>query len=522
MRLFHISLMAVFCLILTSGIATAQISSGGEPASFHYKVGASIPVITMPTVDVEALLAEDEAEEKLGVPFRFGFPHDVSLNLDNSGVWETLDDGGRLWRLAIECPGAYSINIIYDQYRVPDGARFHLYTEDKQMILGAFTSRNNKDHGRFATAPTRGEKVILEYYLPASVNNRGLLSIGRIVHGYKDVFFGRSTKGGEPGFGKSGDCNVNVNCPGWEDWSSESRSVAMILNSRGIRICTGALVNNVRQDQTPYFLSANHCLGEEETWVLMFNYESPTCENIDGPTWMTISGTTLLAANDYSDFALLQLSAQPPPSYNVFYAGWTLSEDPSPTSVCIHHPSGDIKKISLDDDPLVPTDYLAYSGDSHWQVGHWETGTTEPGSSGSPLFDPDHHIVGQLHGGYASCKKIKPDWYGMFSKSWNYGATPETRLQDWLDPDNTGTLALDGMDSECCVGMRGNADGDPNDSVDLMDLLFLVEWLWNGGEDPPCKKEANVDGLAEVDAMDLVYLVEYFWNSGPAPVACEP
>ena len=411
--------------------------------------------------------------------------------------------------------------MIYDEFELPDGARFYIYTEDRQMVYGAFTSRNNKEHGKFATSPTKGNTTILEYHVDANTAETGKISIKRVVHGYKNVFFGRLDKGGEPGFDKSGDCNVNINCPEWQDWSSESRSVAMIITAGGLRLCTGTLINNVRQDETPYFLSANHCLGEEETWVLMFNYESPACENIDGPTWMTISGTTLLSANDYSDFALVELSEQPPPSYNVFYAGWTLSQVPSPMSVCIHHPSGDIKKISFDDDPLVPTDYYGYSGDGHWQVGHWEVGTTEGGSSGCPLFDPDHHIVGQLHGGYATCRQIKPDWFGMFHKSWDYGTTPETRLKEWLDPDNTGTTVLDGRDSECCRGTRGNVNGDPDDVLDAMDLVFMVEWLWESGDEPPCLKEADVDGSGQADAMDLVYIVEFLWNNGPAPVDCE-
>ena len=78
---------------------------------------------------------------------------------------------------------------------------------------------------------------------------------------------------------------------------------------------------------------------------------------------------------------------------------------------------------------------------SHWRVADWEDGTTEPGSSGSPLFDADHRIVGQLHGGEASCSYNVNDYYGKFSTSWNNG------LSGWLDPNNTGTLVLDGIDA---------------------------------------------------------------------------
>ena len=402
----------------------------------------------MSRLNRSTLLAEDAEEEKLGVPMRFGYPFDVNYNLMNSGSWETLDDGGRLWRLKIECPGAYSINLVYERFRLPEGARLYLYSEDQSMVIGAFSSQNNKPYDRFSTAPVKGEVCILEYYVPAGLSHPGEIEISRIVHGYRDIFFSDRSKDAD-GFNGSGSCNNNVHCPEGDPWQNEIRSVAMIINGGGYRWCSGAMVNNVRQDLTPYFLTADHCLGSEPDWVIMFNYESPNCDNINGPTWMTISGTTLRAANDFSDFALVELSEAPPDSYNVYYAGWTNVDVASSQSVAIHHPSGDIKKISFDYDPVTSTSYLsAAAGDnSHWRIGQWEDGTTEGGSSGSPLFDPDHRIVGQLHGGYASCTSITSDWYGKFSKSWNHGASAASRLSDWLDPDNTGADVLDGRGS---------------------------------------------------------------------------
>ncbi|MGB0917986.1 MAG: T9SS type A sorting domain-containing protein, partial [Flavobacteriales bacterium] len=87
-----------------------------------------------------------------------------------------------------------------------------------------------------------------------------------------------------------------------------------------------------------------------------------------------------------------------------------------------------------------------YSGAETWRIGAWEEGTTEPGSSGSPLFDQNKRIVGQLYGGSASCNLLNdPDYYGKFSTSWD-GPSNSTRLRNWLDPDNTGTSTVDGYD----------------------------------------------------------------------------
>ena len=429
------------CGMLAASVS-AQVSTGGIPPSFEMTTKASVPSIATGDVDVQKLLAEDEEDAKLGIPFRFGFPFDVHYDLTNSGIWEKLDDGTSLWRLRIECPGAYSTNLIYDDFFLPPGAKLYLYNDDHSMVNGAFTSQNNKETGEFATAPVKGSACTLELSIPAGVSYPGRLRISRIVHGYKDVFFNP-----DKDFGGSGSCNNNVHCPVGDPWANEIRAVAMITTSGGFRLCTGSMVNNARQDLTPYFLTANHCLGGEATWVFIFNYESPNCSNIDGPTWMSVSGSTLRATSTYSDFALLELSEQPPDSYNVYYGGWSAVDTAASSVVGIHHPEGDIKKISFDYDPVTSTEYLGTTpGVTHWRIGSWDDGTTEPGSSGSPIYDPNHHVVGQLHGGYASCTSITSDYYGKFSQSWAHGTTSSTQLKYWLDPDNTGVMMLDGRD----------------------------------------------------------------------------
>src|SRR5439155_17440587 len=101
------------------------------------------------------------------------------------------------------------------------------------------------------------------------------------------------------------------------------------------------------------------------------------------PSTQTVSGATVLGNYASSDFTLLQMSSAPPQSFNVYYSGWSHSASPATETFVIHHPSGDVKKISHDADP--PTDGINW-GPNHWRIGSYEQGTTEPGSSGSPLF----------------------------------------------------------------------------------------------------------------------------------------
>ncbi len=73
----------------------------------------------------------------------------------------------------------------------------------------------------------------------------------------------------------------------------------------------------------------------------------------------------------------------------------------------------------------------------------------------------------------------------------------------------------------CCVGsIRGNADGDVGDQVNVADLTFLVDYLFRGGPAPPCFEEGDVNGDGAINVADLTYLVDYLFRGGPPPAPC--
>jgi lysyl endopeptidase len=97
-------------LILSAIVVSlyAQISYGGEPFSFKTQLSKNIDYRVMSEIDVEMLLAEDAEDEKYGdVAWRFGKDMEVDFDLSNSGTWETLESGDRIWRLEITSYGAY-------------------------------------------------------------------------------------------------------------------------------------------------------------------------------------------------------------------------------------------------------------------------------------------------------------------------------------------------------------------------------------------------------------------------------
>jgi hypothetical protein len=404
-----------------------------------------VPFVVMPPVNLARLVAEDQAQDTIqSIPWRFGENIPVNLNPNNSGTLETLDNGDRLWRLGIRSPGAYSLNLTFDRYLLPPGAELYLYNTDASTVLGAFTDLNNQDDLYFATTLVPGEAIIMEYLEPAAAAFPGQLNLSTVTHAYRDPFMHAKA------FGSSGPCNLNVACEEAIPWQDQVRATVMLVVG-GNGFCSGALVNNVRQDATPYVLSANHCLKDPGTVVFWFNWQSETCADpSNSPAYESMSGAVTRANHFGSDFWLLELNQQVPESHKPFFAGWNrdLSSALNEPITGIHHPRGDIKKFSYALDGVQASSYLgvAGSGTSHWRI-VWSGGTTtEPGSSGSAIFDSQGRIIGQLHGGYAACGNTEPDWYGRFGISWTGGGTNPSRLSYWLDPDGTGTAAIGGYD----------------------------------------------------------------------------
>jgi lysyl endopeptidase len=409
----------------------AQISKGGMPVSFLYPEVSSryMQAEVMQFVDADRLREEDaitDTDASIEKILRFGYAMQVDFSINNSGVTDVLPNGDKIWRLAIKSAGANTINLIFSKYYVPLGAQLFIYSADKRHIIGAFTEDNNQMDQKLGTTLVEGEESIIEYYEPSWVSFPGQIAIETVVHGYRLPGEGDD----ERGFGGAGSCNNNVNCPEGANWTDQKRSVARIVN--GGDWCTGALINNTSNDGTPYFLTANHCYTSNySTWVYWFNYESIGCTNPGtAPTAQTLSGATLVSRNAASDFMLVQLNTTPPTNYNVFYAGWNRSATTATSATCIHHPSGDIKKISFDNNTLTNSSWSGTPANSHWHT-IWDDGVTEGGSSGSPLFDQNKRIVGQLHGGASFCGGSDlSDEYGKFSLSWDLGTTTATRLKE--------------------------------------------------------------------------------------------
>ena len=180
------STMLILAVVLAvCGIADAR--RGDPPKSMTLKAAAitEVQVLELEAVDRTALLAEDEARAASGPgPLRFALPDDVKKTPADSGTWEDLPDGGRLWRLRVHAPNATDINFGFTRYRLPPGATLHIISEDDDYFQGPYTSDDNKAHGELWTPVVRGERAVVELYVPDGADFEPELQLGRIGRGY--------------------------------------------------------------------------------------------------------------------------------------------------------------------------------------------------------------------------------------------------------------------------------------------------------------------------------------------------
>lgn len=442
--------LTIVVILLLNITVFSQITNEGKPLSWKLLNDSNtIQTHILPKFDVKKLHAEDKINDKLTIPFRFGFKHEVNLGF-NDGQWNVLDNGDRIWRIKFQSKDALSLNFIFDNFYLPKGSTLYLYNEDRSDLLGAYTSDNNNKNNSLGTWIVQGDTVWIEYFEPADKINKGKLTIDVVTHAYRNSNTAKELKN----LGSSGNCNQDVDCPIGADWEDKKdhnkKAVGMILTG-GSGWCSGALINNVNNDGTPYFLTANHCTDgtNPANLAVRFGWISPnpvcatTANSTNGPTNMQMNGTMLRANNSNSDFALLEFNNNIPTSWDRTWAGWDNTDTTPNFVVGIHHPAGDIMKICRDNAGTIA---LLDGGVYEWEItsagSGWEIGVTESGSSGSPLFNQDGSIIGQLHRGSAACIGTVDnggyDQYGRFAKSWDDIAGNSNQLKPWLDPTNTG------------------------------------------------------------------------------------
>jgi PKD repeat protein len=501
--------------LLILGLQVGVFAQQSLAHTSKLELSKEVPTLALQTPDLNTLAAEDILRDKQGVLYRIGVALPAHLTPQNSGFWSTNPDGSRTWQIVVSAPGAEALSYLFEKFVLHGGSTLRIQNLGGQDVHPLLTSADVEAHQMQNAALCGGSKHILTLTEPAYTTPSEIY-IDRVMYNYRSTGFDVEEK-----INESATCEVNINCsPVGDAWQDEKRGVARVYVIEGNQAgwCSGSLINNTAQDCKPYFLTALHCgvsatAANMNQWKFYFRYEAAACTNpttVGSLASYFVTGCLRIAdaadggGNSGSDFLLLKLGNANNEStvitnlksanLNAYWNGWNASASPTTGGVGIHHPAGDIKKISTFSGNTVSTQWGTASG-SHWRV-TWTAnsngyGVTEGGSSGSPLFDNTGNIIGTLTGGGSYCtSQTAPDQYGKMAYHWtNNGTTAILQLKPWLDPANLNVLVFGGSADPCTqttpVAPVANFAADatnvtPGTTVNFTDLSTGIptSWAW--------------------------------------------
>ncbi len=370
-------------------------------------------------VDVQALLQDDLEHPDPCKRLRIGIGRPVEIAVAD-GQWNALPDGGYLWTLAVISEQAVALRLHVTGGALPTGGELRFISAaSPDRVDGPFTGAGFLGTGLFWSTILPGDTVYVEYRTPAALEAAPAslpFAIDAVQHLYRDPLTVLPDS-------REGDCHNDVTCyPPWATMKNAVGAVAFVGEEYSL-VCTGELLNTLAGDLTPYFLTAGHCIENEEdaqSMVVYWKYQTDTCNGQppDLPSVPTSTVAELVATSPFwaQDYSLTLIRGEfPPGSYT--WSGWTsaLVADGTPCS-CIHHPDGSYKRIS----------FATKTGGApaHFIRLDWYDGPTEPGSSGAGAYlDSTKQLVGELCCGPSSCADESYDDFSAFRDFYSYIAS---------------------------------------------------------------------------------------------------
>lgn len=423
---------------LILGAASAPLfaqptDSSLAPTTHRLNIQAATEHVLLPALDNKELAEMyDSSGEEVS---RFAHARWLTLDKDSRGRWTPVRSG-RVWRLKVTSPNALEVRAVMSRFWLPEGATLHVMDAEEKKVFGAFTARHNRESGRFVTPRVPGESFVLEYFEPKSVEP-GIITLQSVIHTYSNALCA-------PGVWPSPyfECHQPINCAAGDPWRAE-RDAALMVRTL-LTCCSGTLLNNVEEDQRNLILTAKHCDTDlaYDDWEFIFHKEWKNCPAYDyqGDTTdiSVYTGADHVAGFGGSrDFLLLELQSSLA-NDSVTYSGWN-NTNTLPTYVAgIHHPNSAAKRLSTSND-IIGAVGLSWDAE-------WDAGDTEGGSSGSGLWNQDHHLIGQLNGGYGGGQKCSDEsHFSSYPKLWHvWNASDEhsEAFREALNPYNRSNYSV--------------------------------------------------------------------------------
>ena len=386
----------------------------------------------------------DIVQDTVLVP-RFGKAYDSTFSLDD-GVW-VENDSGRVWTTSFVAENAKSLNLVFDDVVLPEGAELYVSNEDNTIVFGPVNQENIGSRRTILSDVIPGSRINVALFEPAECLGSSRLTISKVVYGFMKV------NSGKVGVDLPFDGDVVVH-PELEFYAD---GMGYVLFASGEHYCSGALVMTTDKAYHPYFLTTymskysgfnmSEHIDEVENGMFKFHTRRKTPNGNSKTTGYSYYGSTVKAQNSFLDFLLVEINAELKNNKNLTWLGWDRSGRIPPSGFFLYHTSKGLEQIHLVNEPFqVSRDMILYPNDTVWK---WTVPThygflSKPYTYGGPLLDDNYRLVGQTHVYIVTlqgtvnlgCSQIRE-----FTR-WQYPNAGDDLL-NWLDPTGSNVMTID-------------------------------------------------------------------------------
>ena len=450
-RIYILTILLCFIFSVINAQVETHYYEKGEIPKLRKSSNKSLIVKSMPSFDVEKVKkVHEEIDAKTGL-CHFGKGVDVSYTLAD-GTWEETD-GGRLWTMAFESSGALSLNFVFNDFFLPEGAELYVSNDDESIVFGPVTSEALHGNGHFLTDIVSGSWAKISLFEPFECIGQSTLTIKRVVHGYRN---GAVTYSANSGIRTQRDYysgSPDVACyPNYEDVSD---GVGLLFTSDGEADVTCSLVMTTDYSFKPYILTTyfyidydnNHEItdqekSEAENCMVKFRCRYTTCGGNIQVTSYTYNQSYFRAAYRWGGMCLLELRSSLINNPYLTWLGWN-------RNIFSNHPQG-ATLFHSDDQKLRIALCDCYTsseelGGIYWtKIVHY-LGYPSGYSSGAPFLDSNLRVsaitIASAHG-WIENQEFNKSLIRPLIESWDGGLTNSTGLRHWLDPEgkNWGSM----------------------------------------------------------------------------------
>jgi len=400
--------------------------------------------LPVPASTERNVMAKSRAVPDKHAPLHIGFVRDAPAQDRRiplaSLSWQRLADGSVAARIDVTSASAAAVRVQVALDGVAAGLEMRFAGSAGNGEAFAADPRKLANGEAEWSPVLEGDTGIVELRAPAGMPIEGSLVIAGVGH---MVIAGPALKRVED-IGLADSCERDVACianPS-QALQNAARAVAqtVVVNRGVIDLCTGTLLNSVPQSNVPYLLTAYHCYDVDKTRTAAevqavassmstyWFFDATSCgSDVPGGYVVTGGGATLLVRAPALDFVFFRLNVAPPAG--AWFSGWEATPVvPGTDAIVLHHPEGDLKKLSRGRS----SGYASFQDAGSYIELTYTSGSTEPGSSGAPVMTcaetnasgvcSDYRVRGALTGGDAACFFDGTDEYSRLDLAFPYVA----------------------------------------------------------------------------------------------------